>query len=279
MSHVEVQTAALLDALGHGEEPFGLFYTDNEPETGFAPQKNPPVSREMEAQGGLKDIPFSCFIGNLWLARRKKTAAYISADRMGCVGGGFYTGMYAPYLKFIPNYVSTGIPGFAPRGERYLPSVQAMETFLADVDPRPAPANYLVGKPLSAFTKDEKPEVVAFFARGEVLGALCQLAVFTTGNVHVVAMPFGAGCTNLIGWPLHYLQKGEERAVVGGSDPSCRKFMKVDELTFAVPYSLFEKMLAASPESFLYGETWEGNRKKVVRSRKTWGERLEENGD
>jgi hypothetical protein len=60
-----------------------------------------------------------------------------------------------------------------------------------------------------------------------------------------VRAPFGAGCTNIITWPLTYQRRGEECAVLGGFDPSARKFMKPDELSFAVPLALYRKMLAA----------------------------------
>jgi hypothetical protein len=53
-----------------------------------------------------------------------------------------------------------------------------------------------------------------------------------------VASPFGAGCTNIVAWPLFYKEQGIEKAVLGGFDPSARKFMKTDELTFTVSWSL-----------------------------------------
>lgn len=85
--------------------------------------------------------------------------------------------------------------------------------------------------------------------------------------------PFGAGCTNIISWPLYYKEKGIEKAVLGGFDPSARKFMKPDELTFTVSWSLYEKMLKALPESmFNVGGEWTRVRKKISRSAKAWGE-------
>jgi hypothetical protein len=64
-----------------------------------------------------------------------------------------------------------------------------------------------------------------------------------------------------------------EKAVLGGFDPSARKYMKTDELTFTVPLSLYRKMLEALPESmFNIGNNWEVVRKKVDRSAKAWGE-------
>jgi hypothetical protein len=170
------------------------------------------------------------------------------------------------------HYVSTGIPGVpagpAKRGERYMPSPDAMRRFVNEVENGPAPAKYCVIKPLSAFTAGEKPLVMLFFAQPEKLFALTSLIWFTTGDANAIAFPFGAGCTNLITWPLRYMREGKEKAVLGGADLSCRKFMKMDEMSLAIPFGLYERMLSALPESALYGETWPEVRKKAARLNK-----------
>jgi hypothetical protein len=71
---------------------------------------------------------------------------------------------------------------------------------------------------------------------------------------------------------MKYLNEGENKAVLGGWDPSARKFFKTDELSFTVPYSMFLDMVNRFEDSFLKTHTWEIVRKKVSRSRKVWGE-------
>ena len=274
---VLADTQKFLDHLGLSEAPFGVYYDDTQPENGFGPKPGTPISRELEEKGQLDmqevSKTFSCVMGNIWLARKKHRAAYISAEAYGCPGGVFYCSMMKPNLKFIEHYVTTGFSGTPIHGERYLPSPEAMRKFLAKVDPRPAPAKYCIFKPLSLFADNEEPEFVIFFARPEVLSGLFTHTVFTTGDVDCVASPFGAGCTNMVAWPLYYQEQGIEKAVIGGFDPSARKFMKTDELTFTVPWSLYRKMLAALPESmFNVDGAWTEVRKKVARSAKTWGE-------
>lgn len=271
------ETKVLLEHLGLSEEPFGVYYDNTKPENAFGPKPGPTISRELEEQGkvDMQEVMknFSCVMGNVWLARKKHRAAFISTEEYGCIGGVFYCSMMKPYLRFIENYVTTGFPGTPIHGERYLPSPEAMRKFLAEVDPRKAPAKYCIFKPLSLFADGEDPEFVIFFARPEVLTGLFTHTSFTTGEVDSVASPFGAGCTNMISWPLYYKERGIEKAVLGGFDPSARKFMKTDELTFTVPWSLYEKMLAALPESmFNVDGAWKEVRKKVARSAKTWGE-------
>ncbi|MCB2192661.1 MAG: DUF169 domain-containing protein, partial [Deltaproteobacteria bacterium] len=247
------ETKVLLEHLGLAEEPFGVYYSDTKPENAFGPKPGPVISRELEEQGKLdmQEVMknFSCVMGNVWLARKKHRAAFISPEEYGCPGGVYYCSMVKPNVRFIESYVTTGFPGTPIHGERYLPSPEAMQKFLAQVEPRDAPAKYCIFKPLSLFTGDEEPEFVIFFVRPEVLCGLFTHTMFTTGDVECVASPFGAGCTNMIAWPLYYKEQGIEKAVLGGLDPSARKFMKTDEMTFTVPLSLYKKMLAALPES------------------------------
>jgi uncharacterized protein (DUF169 family) len=263
------------ERLGLSEEPFGVFYSDQAPEKGFSPKAGNLPTSEMEARGevnwGAVFENFSCVMGNIWRARRQATAAYFDRDRFGCLGGAFYLGFLKPQLEFITYYVSTGIPNQI-QGEYYLESPEITRHFFQTIDPRPAPARYCIFKPISQFAEKELPELVIFFARGEVLCGLNQLATFVTNDFEAVTSPFGAGCANLVTWPLHYLAEGRLKAVLGGWDPSDRKFLKPDELTFAVPWEMFQRMVVRWPESFLKTSTWEIVGKKIRRSRRTWGE-------
>jgi len=81
-----------------------------------------------------------------------------------------------------------------------------------------------------------------------------------------------AGCSNIVTWPLRYLDQGRLKAVLGGWDPSDRKFLKTDEITFTVPFEMFKRMVNRWPESFLTTKTWATVRKKIERSREAWGE-------
>ena len=271
------ETKVFLEHLGLDEEPFGVHYADTLPEKAYGPKPGVPISREMEdrQEVDMQEVfkTFSCVIGNIWLARKKQCAAYISSEEYGCPGGVYYCSMMKPNLRFIEYYVSTGIEGTPVHGERFMSSPESMRKFLETVDPRKAPGKYCIFKPLSHFSDGEEPEFVIFFARPEALTGLFIQATFTTGEVDSVASPFGAGCTNILAWPLYYKEKGLEKAVLGGFDPSARKFLKTDELTFTVPLSLYQKMLKALPESMFNVEgEWPSVRKKVNRSKKAWGE-------
>lgn len=264
-----------LAALGLDEEPMGLFYTDREPDEGFSPKASGLPTREKEMRNEIDWQAvfgtFSCAIGHIWRARKKKTIAWFSAERFGCPGAAFWLGFNKPQAETIINYISTGIPN-RMEGEYYCDSPDAVRRIFEFVDPRPAPKPYCVIKPLGLFAADETPELVIFFCRPEPLCGLHQLAAFVTGDPEVVASPWSAGCGSLAIWPLHYLNRGENKAVIGGWDPSARKFFKADELSFTVPFQMFEEMLHRYGESFLATKTWGTVRKKIARSKKAWGE-------
>ena len=267
-----------LEVLGLMEEPVGIFFTDNKPSEGFSPKPMDLPTREKEMKNEINwqsvFSQFSCVMGNIWLARKKKMAAYFTAEQFGCPGGAFWLGFMKPQTETIIHYVSTGIPG-QMEGELYCDSSDELRRIQTYIDPEPAPSKFCVAKPLSLFTGNEKPEVVAFFARPETLCGLHQLATFVTNDPEVVTSPWGAACTNLITWPFKYLAKGENKAVLGGWDPSARKFFNTDELTFTVPYDMFKQMLKRFSESFLTTKTWTTVQKKIVRSNRAWARKTD----
>ena len=265
---------ALCQALGYDEEPFGFHYTDTPPPDALmaSPCVLPSRQDEVEHRVDWESINthFSCVLKYVWRARVQGGSAAVSRERFGCLGGAFFLGFNKPQLEGIVHYVSTGIPGHM-EGEHYVASPEACRKFFhEDVDPLPATATHAVFKPLSQFAEGETPLVVQFFARPEVLCGLHQLVMYITGDPHAVASPFGAGCTNLVSWPLRFLAQGIPKAVLGGWDPSARPWFKPDELTFSVPHAMFQTMLARWEHSFLTAHAWKAVVKKIEKSRRTW---------
>ncbi len=259
-----------LDILGIDEEPFGVFYTDKEPLSGFKPKRQKPVTRELEMQGKVEwdSISLSCMMGKVWLARKKCTTAYFDKERFGCLGNAFYSGFTKPYLNIHPYFLSTGIPDLL-EGERSFESPEMAEKFFKTIDPPDAPYRFLVIKPISQFASDEKPKVVVFFVKAEIISGLNELAMFVTNDVDVVKTPYGPGCSHIVTWPMKYLQDGKLNAVLGGFDPACRKFFKTDEITYAVPIELYQRMLERWEETGLKSKTWDIVKKKIMKSKRT----------
>lgn len=237
----------LLEALGGVDEPLGLFYAETEPPDGFAPREG--------VTGG-------CLINFMRLAKERKRPAWFAKDRTGCRGGNSYLGFARP-APFIPDFVSVGTESM--EGEHYLPSPDSVRRYLDEIDVQPAPAPYCVVKPLGQFAAGEEAVAVIFFERVEVLSGLCALAMFAFDDVHAVVSPFGSGCSTVLAWVDYYKRKGDRKAVLGGFDPSCRPFIGMDQLTFAVAGEDFAVMLAAARDSFLACRDWRKVRKKMGR--------------
>ncbi len=267
-----------IDILGLMEEPVGIFHTEIKPAEGSSPKSMDLPTREKEINNEIDWQAtfgqFSCVMGHIKRARKKKTAAYFTAEQFGCAAAAFFLGFMKPQTDTLIHYVSTGIPG-QMEGELYIDSPDELRRIQTYIDPEPAPSKFCVVKPLSLFTDNEKPALVAFFARPETLCGLHQLATFVTNDPEVVASPWGAACTNLITWPLRYLAKGENRVVLGGWDPSARKFFNNDELSFTVPYDMFGQMVKRFGESFLTTKTWTTVQKKIARSNEAWARKTE----
>ncbi len=244
----------MFDLLGC-EEPLGISYTENAPESSVTP-----------ASG----TGHACIINYLRMARTKKICVHFSSDIRTCMGGWTYLGYQLPVPERILHFVTTGWNG--EEGEHYLPSPDSMRRFFKDIDIVPAPAPCCTAAPLLSFSEAVDPLLVTFHCRGEVLTGLTMLAGFALDDHDAVTMPFGSGCASIFAWPLSYHRRGLKKAVIGGSDPSCRPFMGVDELSFTVTSDILLAMQNAFPHSFLMGKTWAGTRKKIDRSRKVWEE-------
>ncbi len=103
-----------LEILGYDEEPMGVFYTDQKPLEGFTPAPLDLPTREKEKnqqidwQATFGD--FSCVIGHIWRARKKKRAAFFDAGHFGCPGGAFFLGCMKPQTEtdlppvFVPVF-------------------------------------------------------------------------------------------------------------------------------------------------------------------------------
>lgn len=230
------------EILGLTESPLGIYYTNDKPE-GVAPGE------------GIS----GCMIGLLHNARKKSKTVYFDKNHFGCPGGAYYMGFFETPRPNIEYFLSCGIPG-EMEGERYIKTPERAREYFAKMIPRRAPATYCVFKPLELLKDGPEPEVVAFFSPPDVLSGLFTLTNYATERTDAVYAPFGSGCGALLTHPLREAVREQPRAILGMFDVSARPMVEKDVLTFAMPYSVFLRLLENVSGSFLQTESW----KKVL---------------
>jgi uncharacterized protein (DUF169 family) len=204
---------------------------------------------------------WSCLICELAKVRKGDSLMY-DADALGCMGAKRYVGFSENLRPDFEYFLSCGIPG-KMEGERYKKSPEIVRETLKQQKTLPTKGKNIIFKRWDKITTADNPEVVIFFARGEVLSGLFTLANFENVDPNGVIAPFAAGCGSIIHYP--YLEKDakEPKAVLGMFDPSSRPCVPVDYLSFAIPMVKFEKMIANMKESFLITDTWKNVMKKI----------------
>ena len=116
-----------------------------------------------------------------------------------------------------------------------------------------------------AIAQERPIEVVLFLVDPARLTALMQLAAFskeTPGPACI--MPYGHACQQVYAIPRAEGESDDPHAVVGMTDMYARRFVGKDQLSFAVPYKLYQRMERDIDDSFLMKENFIENMDKCL---------------
>lgn len=205
-----------------------------------------------------------CLICDLAKIRRGRSLIFDSGS-ITCRGGKYYTGYEKERFPDFRYFLSYGKPGVT-EGERYKIDPETVDEMMKSDRSIPAGGKEYLFRRWDMLGEKDDPQVVIFFAKGEVLSGLFTLASFDQSDPFGgVICPFGSGCSSIIYYPWFEQQSENPRAVLGMFDPSARPCVPSDELTFAVPMKKFEKMVSYMEESFLVTPAWEKVRRKIAR--------------
>ncbi|MBO5547742.1 MAG: DUF169 domain-containing protein [Candidatus Methanomethylophilaceae archaeon] len=124
----------------------------------------------------------------------------------------------------------------------------------------------IVFQDLDEALKEGKPiEVVAFLVDPVRLSLLQQLAAFSKTTPGPAAiMQYGFACQQVYALPKGEGESDDPHAIIGMTDMYARRFVDKDKLSFAVPFKLYQRMVADIDDSFLSKDKYLENFEKAL---------------
>lgn len=195
---------------------------------------------------------WGCVIALLNAASQGRTAAF-HRSTVVCKGGQAGLGLHPFETGVIEYFLS--VCGKEPRpGEHYKKTPELALEYIHGLPAVESP-DYVVFQPLGQ-VEGVEPEAVVFLVNADQLSGLVTLANYDQHTQDNVQLRFASGCAQSILYGLHGQETSSNCCYIGLTDPSARKCIDKDLLSFTIPYHRYVEMEANAPGSFLDTDTW-----------------------
>jgi len=174
---------------------------------------------------------------------RKGTPISLTLDIIGCIGGKLYTG-FSEMNERIPNFVSLK--------EKYKETPRMVLDFIDKLGISLLDKKYLNLAPINKIDSFQDIIGIIFFATPDILSGLTAWAFFDNNSEDAVTTKFGSGCSSIFAETAGENAKNGRRTFLGFFDPSARRYVESDILSFAIPMSRFKEMYDTMPQSCLF---------------------------
>lgn len=198
---------------------------------------------------------WGCVVSMLHASATKGITAAFSDKTVVCKGGRAGTGIEPFQTGVIEYFLSVG--GKGPKKGEFYKRSPALALDYMNAMPEYRTDHYLVLTPLCNVEAEPKEPLdgVIFLVNADQLSGLVTLSNFDSGRSDNTAVTFGAGCAQSILFPFS-AENTNQKCYIGLTDPSARKYIRGDLLSFSIPWARFQEMEAIAEESFLTKETW-----------------------